>query len=71
MVGAAKPDKRIFERALSLACVKADEALHVGDSLKDDLGGARGAGIDALFLNRNGMEVDEAACIHSLDELIQ
>lgn len=53
-VGAAKPDPAIFEAALALAGAVPAEALHVGDSLADDVAGARAAGIDAVWLNRDG-----------------
>ena len=36
-VGAAKPDPRPFERALELAGVRAAEAVHVGDSAREDV----------------------------------
>jgi putative hydrolase of the HAD superfamily len=53
-VGAAKPDPAIFEAGLALARVAAGEALHVGDSLEQDIAGARAAGIAAVWLNRAG-----------------
>jgi putative hydrolase of the HAD superfamily len=52
--GASKPDPAIFERALSLAGCSAAEAIHVGDSLEEDVGGARAAGLEALLLARDG-----------------
>lgn len=69
-VGAGKPHSAIFERALELAGVRAEWALHVGDSLEEDVAGARGAGIAALWLNRSGAPVPpEVTAIASLDEL--
>ena len=53
-VGAAKPDRAIFAHALATLGVEASEALHVGDSRVADYDGARGAGIEALFLDRSG-----------------
>ena len=53
-VGAAKPASEIFARALVLAGVPADEALHVGDSPDEDVGGARAAGIEPVLLVREG-----------------
>jgi putative hydrolase of the HAD superfamily len=52
--GVAKPDRRIFERALAIASVPAAAALHVGDSLDADVAGARAAGIRAVLLVRDG-----------------
>ena len=40
-VGAAKPDPEIFTRALAMAGVAAEPAVHVGDSLAEDVAGAR------------------------------
>ncbi len=50
--GAAKPDARIFRSALEAMNVLAGHALHVGDSLKEDFAGARGSGIQAVWLDR-------------------
>ncbi len=53
-VGAAKPDPLIFRRALELAGVRADEALHAGDSVEHDVAGARAAGIEPVLVVRDG-----------------
>jgi putative hydrolase of the HAD superfamily len=53
-VGAAKPAPAIFRHALALAGVGADRALHVGDSLGEDLKGARACGIAAVLVSRSG-----------------
>ena len=52
--GARKPSPEIFEHALALAGVVADEAIHVGDSLAEDVAGARAAGIEAVLIKRDG-----------------
>ena len=39
-VGAAKPDPRVFERALAVAGVEPGDALHVGDKVDNDVEGA-------------------------------
>ena len=52
--GAAKPDPRIFERALLLAGGSAERALHAGDSLEHDVAGARAAGLRAVLVARAG-----------------
>ncbi|MFL6113488.1 MAG: HAD-IA family hydrolase, partial [Catenulispora sp.] len=54
VVGAAKPDGRIFAAALETAGCAAHEAVHVGDSTANDVEGARAAGIEALLLDRGG-----------------
>lgn len=51
-VGAAKPDPAIFEAALALAGVAAEQAVHVGDSPAQDVEGARAAGVPAVWLCR-------------------
>ena len=54
VVGAAKPDTRIFEAGLAAAACDAGAAIHVGDSLENDVAGARAAGIRPLLLARDG-----------------
>jgi len=51
-VGAPKPAAAIFEHALGLAGVAAKNALHVGDSLDEDVRGAADCGIPAVLLRR-------------------
>lgn len=52
--GARKPDPAIFTAALELAGCAADEAVHVGDTIEEDVAGAEAAGIRALLLDRKG-----------------
>jgi len=52
--GTRKPDPAIFEPALELAACSAPEALYVGDTPEEDLEAARGAGIGALLIDRDG-----------------
>ena len=51
VVGAAKPDPRIFEIALARAATTPAETVHVGDSLVSDVAGARGAGITPIHFD--------------------
>ena len=68
--GTRKPDRAIFDRALELAGVSAEEAIHVGDSPREDLDGARGAGIEAVLLVRSGTAGPaDVPRIRSLSEL--
>ena len=53
-VGEPKPSPAVFRAALEIAGVEAGEALHVGDSLGNDVEGARAAGIRAVLLDRSG-----------------
>ena len=52
--GARKPDPAIFGPALEIAGCSAEQALHVGDTVEEDVEGARAAGIRALHLDRGG-----------------
>jgi putative hydrolase of the HAD superfamily len=53
LVGYSKPHPRIFEIALERAEVPAEAAVHVGDTLRDDVEGARSVGVRAFHLHRN------------------
>lgn len=68
-VGAPKPDPRVFERALAIAGVAAPDALHVGDKLDNDVGGAGAAGVRAVLLQREGEPPGGVEAIRSLREL--
>jgi len=52
--GARKPSSTIFEQALVLAGVPPSGAIHVGDSLEEDVAGALAAGIEPVLLRRDG-----------------
>jgi putative hydrolase of the HAD superfamily len=52
--GVRKPSPAIFGQALTIAEASASEALHVGDSVTEDVAGAREAGIEAVLLRRDG-----------------
>jgi len=64
-----KPGAEIFRRTCERIGVPAAEALHVGDSLRDDFHGARGAGLQAVLLDRRGEHPDVADRIATLAEL--
>jgi putative hydrolase of the HAD superfamily len=51
-VGRPKPAPGIFQTALAAAEVSAAQALHVGDSVKNDVLGALDAGIAPVLLRR-------------------
>ena len=67
--GARKPAPAIFEQALALAGAGPEEAIHVGDSLDEDVAGARDAGIEPVLVSRGGAEVRGVRTISSLAEL--
>lgn len=54
LVGAAKPDPRIFQQALLAARCSAEEAVMVGDTWSTDIVGARSVGMPAVWFDRYG-----------------
>lgn len=75
-VGFAKPDARIFERALAMMDLPPkDEVLMVGDNLLADIEGAASFGLDTCWLNLGGRAssgaVDPTYEIHELSQLRQ
>ena len=52
VVGAAKPDPRIFRAALDAVHCEPGDAVHVGDSAEADVAGAQAVGIRAVHLDR-------------------
>jgi len=72
IVGVSKPDPGIFRLALQHAGVTPQEAIHVGDSIEDDVYGARAAGIDALLIERNrNCELPGIAATDSLQAILE
>jgi len=51
-LGARKPSAAIFAHALTIAGVPAADTLHVGDSPREDVAGARAAGIEPVLIVR-------------------
>jgi putative hydrolase of the HAD superfamily len=60
-VGSAKPSPHPFLRAASELKLPAECLLHIGDSDREDCGGARAAGWDALLLDRRRQHADPCA----------
>ncbi|MBH0203565.1 MAG: HAD-IA family hydrolase [Nitrospira sp.] len=58
---AAKPAPQIFHLALEKHAVDPDEALHIGDSLRDDVEGAKKSGLHAVLLDRDGRQAGAGA----------
>ncbi len=54
VLGSSKPEKQIFETALLRMGVHPIQTIHVGDSLEDDVYGARNAGIRPVHIDREG-----------------
>ena len=67
-----KPHRPIYERAIELAAehgghdIKLDKVLAIGDSVRTDLAGAHGFGIDCLFVTR-GIHSEEFEGVDQLD----
>jgi len=71
MAQAAKPAPKIFELALEKHVADPDEAMHVGDSVRDDMEGAKKAGLTGVLLDRTGRTQAPAGhVIRTLDELL-
>ncbi|WP_135826650.1 HAD family hydrolase [Halorussus ruber] len=66
--GPVKPDPDHFHRTLSAMGVAADEAVHVGNSLRADVAGAKAAGVSAVWLARSDENVDVTPD-HTIDSM--
>jgi putative hydrolase of the HAD superfamily len=67
--GHTKPHASIFRAVLDLLDTEPDEAAMVGDTIADDIEGARALGMQAIFLDREGINLDFEPRIESLGEL--
>jgi HAD superfamily hydrolase (TIGR01662 family) len=67
--GKTKPHASIFRAVLELLEVEPEDALMVGDSVDDDVEGARAIGMHAVLLDRLGLKPGYAPRIESLREL--
>lgn len=69
--GAPKPALAVFERALGIAGVPAARAIHVGDSFKEDVLGARAAGVEPVLIRRDrGPVSSDVRTVSSLRDLV-
>ena len=70
-IGARKPAAAIFERALGAWAPGRADAIHVGDSVEEDVAGARAAGIEPVLVRRDGRPgPDGVRTITTLSELL-
>ena len=67
--GVVKPAPGIFEKALEVAGVAPHAAVHVGDSLSNDVEGARAAGLRAVLVARDGESPEGVEAVRSLAEV--
>lgn len=70
-LGAAKPDPKIFRLALAAHNLPVPAALHIGDSVTEDVQGAQAAGMSAIWLDRDcsGVKNESEIRITRLDQL--
>src|SRR6478752_5170045 len=67
--GRTKPHASIFRAVLDLLGVEPAAAAMVGDQVADDIEGARALGMQAILLDREGLNPDFESRIESLGEL--
>jgi putative hydrolase of the HAD superfamily len=68
---AAKPAPKIFQLALDKHAMDPDDAVHVGDSRRDDVEGARKAGLQAVLIERESQLSSSASNIPTIQSLEQ
>jgi putative hydrolase of the HAD superfamily len=69
--GKTKPHESIFRRMLELLGSAAAETLMVGDTLEDDIEGARAAGMQAVLLDRGDRYPELSGRLRGLGELLE
>jgi putative hydrolase of the HAD superfamily len=67
--GRTKPHASIFRAVLDLLDVEPAEAVMVGDMIADDIEGARGLGMRAILLDREGVHREFEPRVETLNEL--
>lgn len=79
-VGCQKPNPRIFEEALRMNGLPAEDVLMIGDSWTSDIQGAQNAGIDQMWVKWNkeagvksqdGMEQTATYVVGNLEEVME
>ena len=70
-IGIRKPGPEIFKFTLQKLGLSGSEAIHVGDSVENDVLGAKKAGMKAVWINRSGEEasVEGDYVLRSISEL--
>jgi FMN hydrolase / 5-amino-6-(5-phospho-D-ribitylamino)uracil phosphatase len=69
--GVGKPDPRIFHAAAASVAVRPDEVLHVGDDAALDVLGGLEAGMQTVWLNRDGQHWGHEATPHATVATLQ
>ena len=74
-VGCQKPSPRIFEEALRMNGLSADDVLMIGDSWNSDIQGAINAGIDQIWIRKSQAPLPEGQTatylVQSLSEVME
>jgi HAD superfamily hydrolase (TIGR01549 family) len=69
-VGVRKPHPLIFNKALRELDLESDQVFMIGDSMEDDIGGAKSAGIDGVLIDRaSRIATDDVLCVSTLAEI--
>jgi putative hydrolase of the HAD superfamily len=69
-VGCQKPNPRIFEEALRMNGLQAEDVVMIGDSWNSDIQGAINAGIDQIWVtNADKANGDATYIVNSLEEV--
>ncbi len=58
-IGVLKPDKRLFDYAITKANANRDKSIFVGNDYENDVLGAYNAGLDQVFYNRNNIDISK------------
>jgi putative hydrolase of the HAD superfamily len=66
VVGWEKPHQEIFRHAVEAVDVQPSRALHIGDSLSEDIQGASNAGLQPLWLQRDAAPQSDFPVIRNL-----
>ena len=74
-VGYQKPNPRIFEEALRMNGLQAEDVVMIGDSWTSDIQGAINAGIDQIWIRKSKDPLPEAQSatylVHTLSEVME
>jgi putative hydrolase of the HAD superfamily len=73
-IGVSKPDPKYFQIVLEMLKLSKEECVVIGDSVRNDVGGAKNAGITSIWINRSNLlprpSIQPDYEIHSLTELL-
>lgn len=66
-----KPAKEMFEKALEITKLKADEAVYIGDSYNKDMQSAKSVGMRAFLIGHKDIDDPEITCIDTLLDVFE